>query len=754
MADINVTEEIIDINVTEQVIVIEAPSGGYPLPASISSVFGRTGTIVATIGDYDTSKVTENTNLYFTNARARSAISLTTSGTSGAATYDSGTGVLNVPQYQGGVTSFNTRTGAISLISADVSGALTYVPYNSSNPAGYITSSALSTYVPYTGATANLDLGTFDLTTDIINLNQLKAIGSGGLNIYSNSGTHIALMGGGGGAGTTLYGGIIGTTASFASSGGSDTFAINHSSGSGIALNITKDGNGEGLYINKTSGSGNAATIIGTLNATTLVKSGGTSSQFLKADGSVDSTSYQGALTLTTTGSSGAATLVGNTLNIPQYSGGGGMAIGGSITSATAGSVLFAGTSGVLAQDNANFFWDDTNDRLGLGTASPNSRLHISGSTTAASAIARGANLTSTLVAAANSDVLVGLDINPTFTNGAFTGVENIPLRIGGTTVTSSGSFGGANARVRTLISNTASGTFTQLAIQGPSNGGGAIGIYNAIGTAVADFGISILSKEAGFVNRMTSGYITLNTNNGTSLGVRLQISTVGNVLINSTTDAGFQLDVNGTARVQGVITGSVNGGSLIMGAAGANQVALTISGYFTSAGAINTSASNQRSFAAAIGGQGVGYSAIFNGNSQVVTTTSNYFFATGAINITAGTSIINGFNFEPTLTSEVNTTINAFTSNMNAASNRWNLFISGTAQNYLAGALSIGVTTANVSAVLQADSTTKGFLPPRMTTSQKTAISSPATGLVVYDTTLNKLAVYTGAAWETVTSL
>ena len=102
--------------------------------------------------------------------------------------------------------------------------------------------------VPYTGATANVNLGTFDLTADV----------------------------------------ITGATGSFASSGSSDTFAINHSSGSGIALNITKGGNNEGLYINKTSGSGNAATIIGTLNATTLVKSGGTSSQFLMADGSVN----------------------------------------------------------------------------------------------------------------------------------------------------------------------------------------------------------------------------------------------------------------------------------------------------------------------------------------------------------------------------------------------------------------------------------------------------------------------------------
>lgn len=53
------------------------------------------------------------------------------------------------------------------------------------------------------------------------------------------------------------------------------------------------------------------------------------------------------------------------------------MAIGGAITSATAGSVLFAGTSGVLQQDNANFFWDDTNNRLGLGKNNPSYTLDL-----------------------------------------------------------------------------------------------------------------------------------------------------------------------------------------------------------------------------------------------------------------------------------------------------------------------------------------------------------------------------------------
>jgi len=55
------------------------------------------------------------------------------------------------------------------------------------------------------------------------------------------------------------------------------------------------------------------------------------------------------------------------------------IAIGETIGSATEGSVLFAGVGGILAQDNANLFWDDTNDKLGLGTNSPASLLHIKG---------------------------------------------------------------------------------------------------------------------------------------------------------------------------------------------------------------------------------------------------------------------------------------------------------------------------------------------------------------------------------------
>lgn len=69
-------------------------------------------------------------------------------------------------------------------------------------------------------------------------------------------------------------------------------------------------------------------------------------------------------------------------------------------------------------------------------------------------------------------------------------------------------------------------------------------------------------------------------------------------------------------------------------------------------------------------------------------------------------------------------------------------------------GSVGIGTTSPNLTSILDIRSTTQGFLPPRMTTTQKNAIASPAAGLVVYDTTLNKLCVRTASAWETITSL
>lgn len=69
------------------------------------------------------------------------------------------------------------------------------------------------------------------------------------------------------------------------------------------------------------------------------------------------------------------------------------------------------------------------------------------------------------------------------------------------------------------------------------------------------------------------------------------------------------------------------------------------------------------------------------------------------------------------------------------------------------AGNVGIGV-TPNASALLDVQSTTKGVRMPNMTTTQKNAIASPAAGLIVFDTTLSKLSVYSGIAWQTITSV
>ena len=116
----------------------------------------------------------------------------------------------------------------------------------------------------------------------------------------------------------------------------------------------------------------------------------------------------------------------------------------------------------------------------------------------------------------------------------------------------------------------------------------------------------------------------------------------------------------------------------------------------------------------------------------------------------TSGTAVLNVINASPTINQ---------TGGANGITR--GLFINPTltaaadfrAIEVSSGGAYINTTSVNASAILQSDSTTKGFLPPRMTTTQKNAIATPAAGLVVYDTTLNKLCVYT-TAWETITSI
>lgn len=66
---------------------------------------------------------------------------------------------------------------------------------------------------------------------------------------------------------------------------------------------------------------------------------------------------------------------------------------------------------------------------------------------------------------------------------------------------------------------------------------------------------------------------------------------------------------------------------------------------------------------------------------------------------------------------------------------------------------LIVGGTTPNASAAMQVDSTNQGFLPPRMTTAQRTSITTPADGLQVYDSDLDEMYVRANGAWASLQS-
>ena len=67
-------------------------------------------------------------------------------------------------QIDGGVTSFNTRTGAIELTSGDVTGALGFAPYDASNPAAYVDAAGARSAISVTGA------ATYNSLTGVINV--------------------------------------------------------------------------------------------------------------------------------------------------------------------------------------------------------------------------------------------------------------------------------------------------------------------------------------------------------------------------------------------------------------------------------------------------------------------------------------------------------------------------------------------------------------------------------------------------------
>jgi hypothetical protein len=125
-------------------------------------------------------------------------------------------------------------------------------------------------------------------------------------------------------------------------------------------------------------------------------------------------------------------------------------------------------------------------------------------------------------------------------------------------------------------------------------------------------------------------------------------------------------------------------------------------------------------------------------------TGTYNSFLIGGTINQTGGANgITRGILISPTLTSAADYRAIQFNNNSG-----WGIYGADTAKSYFAGNVAIGTTSQNASSAFEVASTTQGILFPRMTTAQRNAITTPADGLVIYNTTDNKLQVRAAGAW------
>ena len=79
----------------------------------------------------------------------------------------------------------------------------------------------------------------------------------------------------------------------------------------------------------------------------------------------------------------------------------------------------------------------------------------------------------------------------------------------------------------------------------------------------------------------------------------------------------------------------------------------------------------------------------------------------------------------------------------------------SNTDRSTFAGKLTVGTNSDTTSsAVLEASSTTQGFLPPRLTSTQRDAITTPVAGLTIWNTTNTQLEVYDGSYWKNMVGL
>jgi predicted heme/steroid binding protein len=440
----------------------------------------------------------------------------------------------------------------------------------------------------------------------------------------------------------------------------------------------------------------------------------------------------QGALTLTTTGSSGPATLISNVLNIPQY------------TDQFVGTVTSVGLSmpPAFTVSNSPITSAGTLTVVGAGTAAQYVRGDGALATLPTSGGGGGASVSYYLNGSVNQGTIGGVtyyEMNKTPIIGAgadFTRNTNgyiasfltdandpslleIPAGNWNFETYFQASSGGGSPTFYIELYKYDGTTFTLIASNSGTpkliNDGTSIEAYFSA-LAVPQTTLAITDRLAVRIYVNTSGRtITLHTENGHLCQV-ITTFTTGLTALNGL-----------TAQVQYLAIGTSGTDFNILSTVATHTFNLP------TASAINRGALSSSDWS------------IFNGKQNAITLTTTG--TSGAATLVGAT--LNIPQYQSVLTNPITGTgtINYLAKFTGASAIGDSLlFDSGVG-------LGLGTASINASALFQMDSTTKGFLPPRMTAAQRGAISAPAQGLIVYQTDgVIGLYIYSNSVWRSLT--
>jgi hypothetical protein len=384
------------------------------------------------------------------------------------------------------------------------------------------------------------------------------------------------------------------------------------------------------------------------------------------------------------------------------------------ISSGTNGRILFQ--NGGVLQQSANLFWDNTNSRLGVGLSNPDVELHVLSTTRIGNQnVSNGKLEIASTQGPRTIFQQVGDILNVVNTTGAPIGIIRFGDKL--RTVEFTNSIGGTFRIPRAnqgLLASNINGFLVEAQDSTSSNGRAAFFTANSSGVIV---------RSTSYGNTGVSEDIVFQFGGGTNPAEATITTPVifkksGNVGIGQTSP---------TARLHIAAQGAL-----------ATDLAFKVRNSANTADLFNVQGNGITNLISLVSTGGIYVNNPSNGvlevnsgggiNPKLSFNTSN-----------SGTSTLCGF--------------------LQGDGNGWLRLMGGTrlnigtgttfAMTIIGGNIGIGVTTNNASAKVQIDSTTQGFLPPRMTNAQRLAIASPAVGLMVYCTDLVEgLYVYKSMGW------